>query len=162
MLSLLSLCGLRAFAVSLALMCGTVSAAARDVAVVANKGTAQTGLSAGDLTKICKAQTTKWPDGKPITVVMKDPKASDMKVAVDKIYGMSPHAVNALIDTVNHGHTNRPGIVVVKTDDDVIKKVQSTPGALGLVDIYSIRSGVDVIRIGGKLPLEAGYALHGN
>lgn len=139
-----------------------MSAAARDVAVVANKGTAQSGLSVADLTKVCKGQTIKWPDGKPVTLVMKDPKGSDMKIVTDKIYSMTADAVAELIDTVNHGRTNRPGIVVVKSDEDIIKKVQSTPGAIGLVDVYSITSGVDVVKVGGKLPLETGYALHGN
>jgi hypothetical protein len=31
-----------------------------------------------------------------------------------------------------------------------------------LVDVYSITGGVNVLKIGGKLPLEPGYSLHGN
>ena len=31
-----------------------------------------------------------------------------------------------------------------------------------LVDVYAINSSVDVIKIGGKLPFEPGYPLHGN
>ena len=57
---------------------------------------------------------------------------------------------------------DRPAIVVVNSDDAVVKKVQSTPGAVGLVDVYSITSGVTVLRVAGKLPLEPGYALHGH
>jgi len=30
------------------------------------------------------------------------------------------------------------------------------------VDVYAINSSVEVIKIGGKLPLEPGYPLHGN
>jgi hypothetical protein len=33
---------------------------------------------------------------------------------------------------------------------------------VGVVDVYSINSSVAVIKIGGKLPLEPGYLLHGN
>jgi hypothetical protein len=33
---------------------------------------------------------------------------------------------------------------------------------VGLVDVYSINGGVTVLKVGGKLPLEPGYALHGN
>ena len=35
-------------------------------------------------------------------------------------------------------------------------------GAVGLVDVYSITGAVKVVKIGGKLPLESGYPLHGN
>jgi hypothetical protein len=136
-------------------------ASAKDIAVISNKATAPTGLSLQELIKVCKAETSRWPDGKLVTFVMREPGA-DTKIALEKIYGMSAEAVNNLITNVNHAHVNRPAIVVVNSDDAVIKKVESTPGAIGLVDVYSITSGVSVIKVGGKLPLESGYLLHGN
>jgi ABC-type phosphate transport system substrate-binding protein len=148
--------------VAAVLASGAVQAAARDIAVVANKGTARAGLTLAELIKLCKGQTTKWPDGRSATVVLKDPKAPDMKLVVEKIFGSTPKAARELIETVNHARPSRPGIVLVISDEDVMQKVQSTPGAIGLADVYSITSGVDVIRIGGKLPLENGYVLHGN
>jgi hypothetical protein len=51
---------------------------------------------------------------------------------------------------------------VVTSDDAVVKRVEATPGGVGLVDVYSITGGIDVLRVGGKLPLEPGYVLHGN
>jgi hypothetical protein len=39
--------------------------------------------------------------------------------------------------------------------------VQTTPGAVGFVDVYSINSGISVIKVDGKSPLEPGYVLHG-
>jgi ABC-type phosphate transport system substrate-binding protein len=144
------------------LACGAVQAAARDIAVVANKGTAQTGLTLAELIKLCKGQTTKWPDGRLSTVVLRDPTAPEMKLVVEKIFASTPSAAKELIDTVNREHRSRPVIVLVKSDADVMQRVQSTPGAIGLADVYSITSGVEVIRVGGKLPLESGYVLHGN
>jgi hypothetical protein len=70
--------------------------------------------------------------------------------------------VSALITAANHGRVNHPAIVVTSSDEDLVKKVESTPGAVGLVDVYSITGGVTVLRVGGRLPLEPGYALHGN
>ena len=35
-------------------------------------------------------------------------------------------------------------------------------GAIGVVDVYAINSSVAVVKLGGKLPLEPGYLLHGN
>ena len=66
-----------------------------------------------------------------------------------------------MIAAANHGKTH-PAIVVVDSDEALVKKVESTPGAVGLVDVYSITGGVTVVRVGGKLPLEPGYVLHGN
>ncbi|MGC2536082.1 MAG: hypothetical protein WA350_04825, partial [Candidatus Sulfotelmatobacter sp.] len=42
-------------------------AAARDIAVVSNKSNALGAITVADLVKVCKAQTNRWPDGKPVT-----------------------------------------------------------------------------------------------
>ncbi len=115
-----------------------------------------------DLVKLCKAQTPRWPDGKSVTLVMRDPSSPEMKMVLEKVYGMTPQAVNDLIATANHGRAGHPAIIVVTSDDEIVHKVASTPGAVGLVDVYAINSSVDVMKVGGKLPFEPGYPLHGN
>ncbi len=146
----------------LAVLLWTGPAAARDLAVVVNRTTRVQELAMPDLVKICKGQTSRWPDGKPVSLVMRDPDLPEMKLALEKIYGMSKEEVKALMVTVNHGRGDRPILVIADSDDDLVKRVESAPGAVGLVDVYSITSGVSVVKIDGKLPLEPGYALHGN
>lgn len=140
----------------------TTLAQAKDLALIANKGNGQNEITMAELVKVCKAQTNKWPDGKPATFIMRSPTSSDARMVVEKIYGATPDAVNTLIASANHERTNHPAIVVVNSDDELVKRVASTPGAVGLVDVYAINSSVEVVKIGGKLPLEAGYPLHGN
>lgn len=85
-----------------------------------------------------------------------------MKRALEKVYAMAPDAVNELIATANHGRMNHPAFLVVDSDDELVKKAAATAGAVGLVDVYGINSSVEVIKVGGKLPLEPGYPLHGS
>jgi ABC-type phosphate transport system substrate-binding protein len=85
-----------------------------------------------------------------------------MKVVLEKVYGMSENEVRGLIVTSNHGRNERPAIVVATSDDDLVNKVASLPGAVGVVDVYAINSSVTVVKIAGKLPLEPGYLLHSN
>jgi hypothetical protein len=144
------------------LMAGTTLALAKDVALVANKGSAVNAVTIPDLVKLCKAQTSRWPDGKSVTLVMRDPSSPEMKMVLEKVYGMTSQAVNELIATANHGRAGHPAIVVVTSDDEIVHKVAATPGAVGLVDVYAINSSVDVMKVGGKLPFEPGYPLHGN
>jgi ABC-type phosphate transport system substrate-binding protein len=141
---------------------GASLAAARDIALVSNKSNALGALSVADLVKLCKAQTTHWPDGKPVTFVMRSPSAPEMKMVLEKVYGMSQGELNSLIVTSNHGRPAHPAILVATSDDELVNKVASTPGAIGVVDVYSINSSVAIVKIGGKLPLEPGYLLHGN
>lgn len=143
-------------------MIGASLAAARDIALVSNKSNAVGALTVTDLVRLCKAQTTHWPNGKPVTFVMRSPSAPEMKIILEKVYGMSENELNSLIVTSNHGRPAHPAILVATSDDELLNKVASTPGAIGVVDVYSINSSVAVVKIGGKLPLEPGYLLHGN
>jgi len=140
----------------------TSLATARDLAVVSNKANAVSAMTLPDLVKICKAQANRWPDGKPVTFIMRAPSAAEMKILLEKVYEVPEAQMKELIAAANHGRANHPAIVVAESDEDLVDKVASIPGAVGVVDVYSINSSVAVIKIAGKLPLEPGYLLHGN
>ena len=152
-------CVLRVLA--LALVCAQ-AALAKDMALIANKGNNLKGLSVPDLVKVCKGQIGHWQNGRPVTLITRSVSSPDMRIVLQKVYGMTAGEVNELIAAANHGRTDHPAIVVVDSDESVVKKVEATPGGVGLVDVYSITGGIDVLRVGGKLPLEPGYVLHGN
>ena len=153
---------LRGVALTAAVLLWTGLAAARDLAVIVNKASGIRSLETADVVKICKGQTSAWPDGKPVTLIMRDPGVPEMKVALEKIYGMSREEVTAAIASANHGRANHPAIEIAESDQAVVRRVESTPRAVGIVGVYSITSGVSVVKIGGKLPLEPGYPWHGN
>jgi ABC-type phosphate transport system substrate-binding protein len=137
-------------------------ASARDLAVVSNKSNSVAAVTIAELIKVCKAETNRWPDGKPVTFVMRSPSTPEMKIVLEKIYGMSQSELSSLIVSSNHARSNHPAILIATSDEELVNAVASTPGAVGVVDVYSINSSVAVVKIGGKLPLEPGYLLHGN
>jgi hypothetical protein len=137
-------------------------ASARDLAVVSNKANSVSAMTLPDLAKVCKAQTNRWPDGKPVTLIMRAPSDPEMKLFLEKVFELPEAQVKELITTANHGRANHPAIMIVNSDEDLVNKVASIPGAVGVVDVYAINSSVAVVRIAGKLPLEPGYLLHGN
>ena len=140
----------------------TAVAQAKDLALISNKSNEVVAITLPELVKICKGQVSRWPDGKPVSFITRDPTAPEMRLLLEKVYGMSKDEVKATIASANHSRANHPAIVVVDTDEAVVKKVESLPGAVGLVDVYSISGAVTVLKVGGKLPLEPGYPLHGN
>lgn len=152
----------RTRAVMLALGTLTVTAAAKDMALISNKNNSLPAITLTDLVKVCKGQVGRWPDGKPVTVVMRQPGSADLRIVEEKIYATTSADVRELISSANHNRADRPAIIVGNSDEDIIHKVESIPGAIGLVDVYSITGAVQVVKIGGKLPLESGYPLHGN
>jgi ABC-type phosphate transport system substrate-binding protein len=135
---------------------------AKDMALVSNKSNGVTEVSMAELVKICKGQTHRWSSGRSVIFFSLNPASSEMKMVLEKVYGMPSDEVNTLITTANHGRANHPAIVVVNSNKALVEAVESTPGAVGLVDVYSITGGITVLRIDSKLPLEAGYSLHGN
>jgi ABC-type phosphate transport system substrate-binding protein len=150
----LSVCLLVAISVSLA--------AARDLALVSNKVNSVSALTVPDLVKICKGQTNRWPDGKPVTFIMRSPSSPEMKLLLEKVYEVPDSQVKEIIASANHGRMGHPAVIIVDSDEELVNRVASIPGAIGIVDVYAINSSVEVVKLAGKLPLEPGYLLHGN
>lgn len=132
------------------------SCAARQIAVVVDKTNNVGSLSSSDLAKVFKCDKVKWPDGKTVVLVLRDPSTPEMKTAIEKLYHMKPEELKAVIAA--HHQT----VLVVGSEQELLKSVESIPGAVGLVDVYSINSRVNVLKVDGKLPLEPGYFLKGN
>ena len=112
-----------------------------------------------DLAKLCKGTQKQWPDGKPFTLVIHDPDSADMRYAIEKLFGVEGPDVKPLLAKLNE---TRKVVVIVDSDEELFRAVGAIPGAVALVDVYSINSGVKVLRVDGKLPFDAGYALKGN
>jgi len=152
----------RALMVMGLLVASSSLASARDLALISNKANTISGLTVPDLVKVCKAQTNRWPDGKPVMLIMRAPSNPEMKIFLEKVFELPEAQVKDLIATANHGRTNHPAIMIADSDEDLVDKVASIPGAVGVVDVYAINSSVSVVKVAGKLPLEPGYLLHGN
>ena len=53
-------------------------------------------------------------------------------------------------------------VKIVGSEEDLLRTVEATPGAVGIIDVYAINSSVKVLRVDGKLPFDVGYAFRGN
>jgi ABC-type phosphate transport system substrate-binding protein len=127
-------------------------------AVVVSAGSKLQDIPLADLAKLCKGTQKAWPDGKNFTLVMRDPESPEMKVATQKLFGLAPSEMKAMIAKLNE---LRPVVKIVDSEADLLRTVGATPGAVGIVDVYSINSSVKVLRVDGKLPFDLGYALKG-
>jgi hypothetical protein len=144
----------------IASMLGVASAAAiKNMAVVISAGSKLSDVPLADLAKLCKGTQKTWPDGKSFTLVIKNPEAPEMRVPIQKLFGDVSGDLKAAIAKVNE---SRQTVKIVGSDEDLLRMVESTPGAVGILDVYSINSSVKVLRVDGKLPFDMGYALKGN
>jgi len=129
---------------------------AKQLAIVADKANSTSNLTAAELMRIFTAHSRNWPDGKSITIVMRDPSSADMQLVLRKLMNMTPEQAHAFV------LAHRDAIMVADSDDAVLRFVSTSPGAIGVVDLYSLTQDVHVVKIDGKLPVEQGYLLRGN
>jgi hypothetical protein len=129
------------------------------MAVVVSIGSKLSDVPLTDLVKLCKGTQKTWSDGKNFLLVLKDPESPELHTAVQKLFGATPGEVKSAIAKLNENHQV---IKVVDNDDELLRTVASTPGAIGIVDVYAISSAVKVLRVDGKLPFDVGYPLKGN
>ena len=126
---------------------------AHHMAVVVNKENKVDNVTAVHLGKLFRSEIKKWPDGKTVVLVLHKNSEGETET-LHRLIKMSPAELKALIAT------HKDSIVMADSDADVLKLVQSIPGAVGLVEIHSIDNSVTVVRVDGKLPMESGYLPH--
>ena len=152
-----SLCWTAALA-ALAVFCAMGAAAIKNMAVVASSESKLSDVALAELTKLCKGTTKAWPDGKNFVLVVKNPDSPEMRGVLQKVFGNGVD-VKAAITRLNE---TRQAVRIVDSDEELLRTVGSTPGAIGIVDVYAINSSVKVLRIDGKLPFDVGYVFKTN
>ncbi len=135
-----------------------VLAAIRNWAIVVGAGSKRQDVSLSDLSRLCKGTQKAWPDGRSFTLVVHDPDSPEMKSVLGKIFGLNETDLKPAITKLTE---SKSFLKIVASDEDVIRTVEATPGAVGVMDVYAINSAVKVLRIDGKLPFDVGYALKG-
>jgi ABC-type phosphate transport system substrate-binding protein len=145
------------------IVCGLVficlaecASAAKQMAIIVNKGNAAQDLPAAELAKIFKCDTRKWSGGGNITIVVRDPATPEMELLLSRIYKITPEELRNFIAA------HRDSIVIVDSNEAMLNAVHTIPGAIGLIDVFRINQEVKVLKIDGKLPVEYGYILRGN
>src|SRR6266849_5870436 len=120
---------------NLSLMCllefSWVPVQAKQMAVVVDKANNLSNITAADLAKIFESNTKKWPDGRNVTIVLPDLNSGDLQQALQHLFKMTPEEVNTFVAV------HKVSFVVVESPDALLKLVESTPGAVGLVDVYA-------------------------
>jgi phosphate transport system substrate-binding protein len=126
---------------------------AHHMAVVVNKDNSVQNVTSAHLAKIFRGEVKKWPDGRPVMLVLHKSSAGETET-LQHLSNMSEADVKSWIAT------HRDEIQTVASDADVINAVAATPGAIGFVEEHSITDRVGVVKVDGKLPMEAGYLPH--
>src|SRR5271165_3119742 len=132
----------------------------QDLAIVVNQSNSIVNLSKVELRKIFLAQRTYWPNGRRITLVMREPGEPERKTVLREICRMNEEEFkNHLLYGLFTGEILvTPKILA--TPAGVRKFVFNVPGAIGYLRISDVDASVKIVRIDNLLPGDKGYRLH--
>jgi hypothetical protein len=127
---------------------------AKDAALVVAKNSKVTAIQSAAFMKAFKSAPARLADGEEIVLVVKALDAPETQIVGRKLLVQT-------LEGLNEAAAKRT-IIVVNSDEEVIRIVGNSPNAVGVVDVYSITGAIKVIKVDGKLPLEPGYLLRYN
>jgi len=142
------------------LMSMAAGAFATDFAVIVHTSNPVRAMTLADLGKMFKGKSGTWPTGRSIMLVLREPSQPAMKFVIERVMGVGLEEGKAILTEGNRKST--APVVFVPSDADVVKAVEASPGALGIVDVYNISGAVKVIKIDEKQPFDPGYVLKGH
>ncbi|HEY4054578.1 MAG TPA: hypothetical protein VGL74_12580 [Terriglobales bacterium] len=123
------------------------------MAVVVAADNGASNLTSVQLGKIFRAESKKWPDGRDIVLILHRASAGEA-VTLQHLNKMKAGQFQAW------SSEHREQLKFVDSDQEMLNAVQSTPGAVGLVDVRVVNDKVKVLHVDGKLPMEEGYLPH--
>lgn len=135
------------------LMFSLVPCFAHHMAVVVNKANGVAEISSAHLSKIFRLEVRKWQDGTDIVLLVHKDSSGEL-LTLERLNHMSSSELKSFISAHQEAFT------MLDSDADVLHLVETTPGAVGLVDVRSINDQVNILKVGGKLPMEDGYLPH--
>lgn len=132
---------------------GSAPCFAHHMAVVVSKKNNVSTVTAAQLGKMFRAETKQWPDGTGIQLVLHKSSAGEA-ITLQRLNKMNAQQWHAWLAE------HKDSVQLVDSDEDVLNYVESTPGAIGLVDVRSVTGRVTIVRVDGKVPMEEGYLPH--
>ena len=126
----------------LAVLLLTAMSAHAQVVVIAHKSVQASSMSSAQVSNIFTMSTREWPNGEKVTVF--DQKEEAARKKFFSYIRKSPVEVKKLwLRMQLSGEGKAPE--TLNSDDDVIQKVVSTPGAIGYVHADKVSNDVKVI-----------------
>jgi hypothetical protein len=126
---------------------------AHHMAVIVNKDNNTGEIAAAHLARVFRLETRKWADGREVIIVLHRDFDGET-LTLQRLTKMSSNELKTFLAS------HKEDFTFVDSDADVLRIVETMPGAIGLVEVRSIDDQVNVLKVDGKLPMEAGYLPH--
>ncbi len=150
--------GLLALCLPLLVQSNSLAAAAHVPAVVVSPKNPATNLSLGDLRKIFSGDKRTWPDGTRVKLFTRAPRTIEF-AALLKLLGKSEADYKQYWTSKVYQGEAESEPMVLPSEGMQREALAAYPGAISLVDADTIKPGMKVLKIDGKLPEDDAYPL---
>jgi periplasmic binding family protein len=130
-----------------------------DVAVIVNPQNPVDDISSADLRKIYSGEKQNWNSNLPIFVLVRAPQAHEREVLLSRVLRMTDSEYRQhWIRKVYSGEVAQEPLALLSNGMQ-LEAVRAERGAIALIRMQDLRSGVKVLKVDGHLPGTAGYSL---
>lgn len=130
------------------------------LAILVNRSNTVDDLSMAELRRIFLGERSHWPNGRRITLVMREPGEPERKTILRDVCQMNE---SELKNHFLHGLFTGEILVspkILATPVGVRKFVFNVPGAIGYLRLSDVDNTVKIVRVDEFLPEDKGYRLH--
>jgi hypothetical protein len=132
-------------------------------AVIVHQSNPTKNMRVADLRAFFAGINGKWPHGSKVVLVERDAGSATFRFLMQRILNMSVIEYKRRLASIEFAGEAPVNVKVLNSEEAACKFVFSVPGSLALIETNSLRatacSGVQIVRIDGKLPGEEGYRL---
>ncbi len=133
--------------------------ASNDLAIIVNKSSPVNDISLVNLRKLFLAEQKYWPNGRRVTVVMREPGQAERAAVLQQLYRMSNRDYERYFLRAEFTGEASGAPKSLSSAAGVRKFVYNVPGAIGYVRADEVDGSVKVVRVDGRAPGEPGYRL---
>ena len=130
------------------------------IAIIVHRSNTVDALTLADLRRIFMLDTQTWPNGRKITLVLRDKSERERQEAIQMICGLTlaQYERHVLFQTFR-GTTTGGGPRAILSASAMLRFVFNAPGAIGYLPADQADGSIKVLRIDNLLPSDPGYPL---
>jgi len=136
-----------------------LSARADQLAVIVNLSNPVEDLTLKELRNIVMVERTHWPDGRKITVALREPGIPERQAVLSLVYGMNEAGFTRYFLRATFTGQIPNGPRMLSTSELVRRFLVNVPGAIGFVRQVDADASVKTVRIDGRMPGAPNYSL---
>ena len=136
-----------------------VAAAHESVVIIVNNENQLGELPIGELRRILLGEVTPWPDGRKITIAMREPGRPERDAVLRLVCRMNDQDFTRYLLHAAYRGELQGGPKLLDTSTGVRRFVVNVPGAIGYLRSDEVDGSVKVLRIGGVVPEEPAFGL---